>query len=366
MRNSMGVALVAVCALLGALAIEAAPPQRGQGGQGQQVNPNVGLPWAYGFGTPNVPAPAAGARGGGGAPAAAPAPAPAEPEEDLNAPRKVAGSTLTFTLKEVGSNQAPADWFPQDHPAMPDIVAHGDRAKMVNACGFCHYPNGKGRPNNAGPAGLPAEYILQQIEDFKNGARSSYDKRKRNTGQMIAIAQGLSDEEAKAAAQYFSSMKWTSYVKVVETDTVPKTRFVGGGGGLNMPLTGAEAGMEPIGNRIIETPVSPEDTEPLRNPRSGFVAYVPPGTLKRGEELVLHGGDGKTVGCAACHGEGLRGNKNFPSLAGRSPSYLARQLLDFKHFTRVGPGAQLMQPIVENMSDDDIQAVVAYVASLKP
>lgn len=362
MRNSMGVALLAVCALVCALGIEAAPPQQGRGGQ--PVNPDAGLPWAYGFGTP-VPPPA-GARGGGGAPAAAPAPAPAEEPEDMEAPRKAAGSTLTFNLKEVGSNQAPADWFPQDHPAMPEIVAHGDKAEMVNACGFCHYPNGKGRPNNAGPAGLPAEYILQQIQDFKDGARSSYDKRKRNTGQMIAIAQGLSPEEAQTAAAYFSSMKWTPYVKVVETDTVPKTRFVGGGGGLCMPLTGAEAGMEPLGNRIIETPVSPEETEPLRNPRSGFIAYVPPGSLKRGEDLVLHGGDGKTVGCAACHGEGLKGHENFPSLAGRSPSYLARQLLDFKHFTRVGPGAQLMQPVVANLSEDDIQAIVAYVASLKP
>jgi cytochrome c553 len=366
MKNSIGFALLAVSALLCALAIEAAPPQ--QGGQGQQVNANpyAGLPWAYGFGTPNVPAPPPGARGGGGAAPAAAAPAPAEPAEDLDAPRKLAGSDATFTLKQVGSNSAPADWFPQDHPAMPDIVAHGDKSRMVNACGFCHYPNGKGRSNNAGPAGLPEGYILQQIEDFRDGARSSWDKRKRNTGQMIGIAQGLSPEEARTAAKYFSSMKWTPWVKVVEADTVPKTRFVGAGGGLDMPLTGAEAGMEPLGDRIVETPISPEDTEPMRNPRSGFIAYVPPGSLKRGEELVVRGGNGKTVGCASCHGEGLKGNENFPSLAGRSPSYLARQLLDFKHYTRVGPGAQLMQPIVDKLSEDDILAIVAYVASLQP
>src|SRR5580698_10822398 len=224
--------------------------------------------WAYGF----PPA---------GTPAAAPA-TPAPPDTSV---KHLPGSTGAFTRAQISDRFGPADWYPGDHPAMPDIVAHG-RKPDVNACGFCHYPNGKGRPNNAGPAGLPAEYILQQIEDFKNGARSSYDKRKRNTSQMIAIAQGLSPEEAQTAAAYFSSMKWTPYVKVVETDTVPKTRFVGGGGGLCMPLTGAEAGMEPLGNRIIETPVSPEDTEPLRNPRSGFIAYVPPGTLKRGEELV--------------------------------------------------------------------------------
>ena len=131
MKNSIGFALLAVSALLCALAIEAAPPQ--QGGQGQQVNANpyAGLPWAYGFGTPNVPAPPPGARGGGGAAPAAAAPAPAEPAEDLDAPRKLAGSDATFTLKQVGSNSAPADWFPQDHPAMPDIVAHGDKSRMV-------------------------------------------------------------------------------------------------------------------------------------------------------------------------------------------------------------------------------------------
>lgn len=133
-----------------------------------------------------------------------------------------------------------------------------------------------------------------------------------------------------------------------------------------MPLMGADAGMEPLGDRIVETPASPEDTEPMRNPRSGFIAYVPPGSLKKGEALVLHGGPGKTVACAACHGEGLKGNGGFPSLAGRSPSYLARQLYDFQHFTRVGPGAQLMQPVVEKLSDDDVLAIVAYVSSLQP
>ena len=374
MRNRSGILLLAAFASLCALAIKAAPPQRAQQeGQQDAKNMNHGVPWAYGFATPYVPAPGPGAGGAGGGArggaAAAPAPAPAAPAaepEDRDTPRHLPGAAAAFALKEVDNNYGPADWFPGDHPKMPEIVAHGDKAAMVNACGFCHYPNGKGRANNAGPAGLPAEYILQQIEDFKNGARTSWDKRKRNTNQMIDIAKGLSPEEMQAAAEYFSSMKWTPYIKVVEADTVPKGHFVGGGGGLNMPLTGADAGMEPLGDRIVETPASPEDTEPMRNPRSGFVAYVPPGSLKKGEALVLHGGPGKTVACAACHGEGLKGNGNFPSLAGRSPSYLARQLYDFQHFTRVGPGAQMMQPVVANLSEDDILAVVAYISSLQP
>lgn len=365
MKNRIGMALITLGALLGALAIQAAQPQRGQQ-EPDQKNMNQGIPWAYGFATPYDPAAPPAARG-----AAAAAPA-AEPE-DRETPRHLPGTNIALAIKEIDNNYAPGDWFPQDHPPMPEIVAHGDKPDKVNACGFCHYPNGKGRPNNAGPAGLPAEYILQQIDDFKNGARTSWDKRKRNTGQMIDIAKGLTPEEAKAGAEYFASMKWTPYVKVVEAAMVPKTHFVGGGGGLCMPLTGADAGMEPIGDRIVETPISPEDTEPMRNPRSGFYAYVPPGTLKKGEALVLRGGPGKTVTCAACHGAGLKGHvrpdgtdPHFPSLAGRSPSYLARQLNDFKHFARVGPGAQLMQPVVANLSDDDILAIVAYVASLEP
>jgi cytochrome c553 len=369
MRNRKGILLLTSFALLAALAIKAAPPQRGQQ-QSDGKSMNRGIPWAYGFATPYVPAPGPGAGGAAGgrdsAAAAAPTPAPAAEPEDRDTPRHLPGAAAAFALKEVDNNYGPADWFPQDHPKMPEIVAHGDKAAMVNACGFCHYPNGKGRPNNAGPAGLPAVYILQQLDDFKSGARTSWDKRKRNTGQMIDIAKGLTPDEMQAAAEYFSSMKWTPWIKVVETDTVPKTHFVGGGGGLCMPLTGAEAGMEPLGDRIVETPASPEDTEPMRNPRSGFTAYVPPGTLKKGEALVLHGGPGKTVACAACHGEGLKGNGGFPSLAGRSPSYLARQLYDFQHFTRVGPGAQLMQPVVEKLSEDDILAIVAYVSSLQP
>jgi cytochrome c553 len=325
--------------------VKASPQQLQANSPGNET----GLPWAYGFSTPVEPAQAR--------PGAAVV-APAEPKEDMESVHHVPGSKEAFSLKEVDNTFGPADWFPGDHPAMPEIVSQG-RKPAVNACAFCHYPNGKGRPNNAGPAGLPANYILQQLEDFRNGARNSWDKRKRNTSQMINIAKGLTAEEARFAADYFALMKWTPWIEVVETDAVPKTHFVGGGGGLCLPLEGDQAGMEPLGLRIVETPQDVEQTEPLRNPRSGFIAYVPPGSIKKGEALVLRGGPGKTVACEACHGEGLKGHENFPSLAGRSPSYLARQLYDFQHFSRVGPGAQLMQPIVKNLSEEDILDITA-------
>ncbi len=283
----------------------------------------------------------------------------------MDAVRHVPGSSQALTLRQVESNTGPGDWFPEDHPTMPEVVAHG-RRPAVNACAFCHYPNGQGRPNNAPVAGLPANYILQQLEDFASGARSSWDKRKRNTGQMIGFAKALTPEDARAAAEYFSSIKARPWIKVVETDMIPKMTFVGGGGGLVIPKEGAEAGMEPLGMRIIETPVDVEQTEPLRNPRSGFIAYVPRGSVAKGRDLATRGGNGKTVACAACHGEGLRGTDKFPPIAGRSAGYLGRQLSDFKRFTRVGPGSALMQPIVEKLTDEDILNLTAYVASLQP
>jgi cytochrome c553 len=356
--------IVVLLLIWGALLVSRGASASPQRQQSDAAGKETGLPWAYGFARPAPTEPAV-VPPGGGAPAPAVVAAQGEAGEDTQSIRHVPGSTSAFNLKEVDNTFGPADWFPGDHPPMPEVVAQG-RKPAVNACGFCHYPNGKGRPNNAGPAGLPANYILQQLEDFRAGARGSWDKRKRNTTQMINIAKGLTDEEARAAATYFASMKWTPWIKVVETDTVPKTHYVGGGGGLCLPLEGAEAGMESLGMRIVETPLDVEQTEPLRNPRSGFTAYVPPGSLKKGEALVLRGGAGKTVACAACHGEGLKGHENFPSLAGRSPSYLARQLYDFQHFTRVGPGAQLMQPVVQKLSEEDILDITAYIASLQP
>ena len=90
---------------------------------------------------------------------------------------------------------------------------------------------------------------------------------------------------------------------------------------------------EPIAGRIIEVPADEERAESLRDPRSGFVAYVPPGSLAPGKQLAgWWRGDrrnqivGKTTACTACHAPDLMGVGDVPPIAGRSPSYLARQI----------------------------------------
>jgi len=300
-------------------------------------------PWAYGYETPPQPG------------ATAPPPAPANTDQT---PRTLPGAKGQFPRAQIANRFGPADWFPEDHPTMPDVVAHG-KQPQVWACGLCHYPNGKGRAENAGVSGLSTEYFIHTMLDFRNGNRKSADPRKNNTNLMRQFAQNMTDDEIKAAADYFGAMKWTPWIKVVETKTVPKTKPNGG----LFIIEGKE--MEPLGDRIIETPVNGEATEVLRDPHSGFTAYVPVGAVKKGEALVTKGG-GKTIACANCHGTGLKGLGPVPALAGRSPSYLMRQMYDMQQGFRKGTWTELMKPVVANLSTDDMMNIVAYTASLAP
>jgi len=293
--------------------------------------------WAYGV--PNTPV----QRPAGERPA---------PDTSL---KHVPGSTQEFTLQHIRDFWDVGDWFPGDHPPMPDVVVHG-RQPHVRGCAMCHMPNGKGRPENAPVAGLPAIYIAQQLRDFKNGLRASADPRKQNTLQMIEAAQEMTDREIDDTAKYFSSMTWTPWIAVKEAAVVPKTRI---GGNVFFPLPGGET--EPIGDRIIETPEDAERFE-LRDPRSGFIAYVPPGSIDRGSLLVASGG-GRTTPCRVCHGPDLMGLGPVPGIAGRSPSYLMRQLWDFKKGTRRGEWSPLMQQVVKDLTQQDMLHLAAYLAA---
>jgi cytochrome c553 len=291
--------------------------------------------------------------------AGAPAPTPAPPDTSL---KSLPGSTLHFTRQQIADGFGPADWFPGDHPAMPDIVAHGKRPD-ARACGLCHMPNGKGRQENAGVAGLPVSYFIEQMNDFRTGVRKSAEPRKTNTNLMIAIAKALTPDEIEQAAEYFGSMRWTPWIRVVETNSVPK---MVSRGGIWVPIEGAGAGKEPIGVRVVETPEDPERTEVLRDPRSGFIAYVPVGSIAKGEALVTTGGNGRTIACGSCHGANLEGLGPVPGIAGRSPSYLARQMYDMQAGARNGEWTQLMKPVVAKLTEADLVNIAAYVSSRRP
>jgi cytochrome c553 len=264
-----------------------------------------------------------------------------------------------FTLAQIGDRSSAPDWHPEHHPTMPDIVAHG-RKPDVFACGYCHLPNGQGRPENSSLAGLPADYIDRQLADFKSGARRSSEPKHLPTAYMINNESKANEQEIHAAAQYFSSLKPQRWIRVVQTRTVGKTHVAGW-----MLVTSSAAGVEPIGVRIIETPENLERTE-LRDDASGFIAYVPVGSIQKGESLVKTGDSGRTVPCAGCHGANLKGLGNVPSIAGRSPSYVVRQLYDIKAGARAGINAELMRAPVDQLTVSDMVSIAAYTASLQP
>ncbi len=242
---------------------------------------------------------------------------------------------------------------------MPEIVAHG-RKPNVYACAYCHLPNGEGRPENSTIAGLPAGYIVRQLQDFKSGARKCSEPLFKPAANMPLIAANATDQEIESAAQYFSELPRRAWIRVVETNTVPKTHVSGW-----MLVPSTPPGTEPIGQRIIEIPENVERTE-LRDDASGFVAYVPEGSLKTGKWFVTTGGNGKTVACAKCHGPGLRGSGNVPGIAGRSPSYIVRQLYDIQSGARSGVASRQMRRQVINLNIEDMIAIAAFVSSLKP
>jgi cytochrome c553 len=281
-----------------------------------------------------------------------------QPAPDDGVPRQVPGSSAVFTLTQIRDLFKAPDWHPGDHPAMPDIVATG-RKPNVFACGYCHLPNGQGRPENSSLAGLPAEYIVQQVADFHSGVRRSSEPASLPANLMVAVANAASEADVRIAAQYFASLKLKPWIRVVETDTVPRTHVAGW-----MLVASEPREMEPIGSRIIEMPEDLERTE-LRDAKSGFIAYVPPGSIARGEELVLRGG-GRSTPCGVCHGQDLRGLGPVPGLAGRSPSYIVRQLYDIQHGTRRGSWTALMQGVVERLTPGDLVDIAAYTASRAP
>ena len=282
------------------------------------------------------------------------------PATDAAGPKRIPGSARSYTQAQIDDQFNPPDWFPDEHSPLPKVVGTGIQAQ---ACGSCHLMSGMGHPESATLAGLPVAYMLRQMADFKNGERKDpmIHEQSARAGRMNIISAGLPDDDMRRAVEWFASLKPTVWYKVIEAQTVPQTWV--NGGRMRLPLPGGAT--EPLGNRIITLPQDPARVE-SRDPHSGFIAYVPMGSLKKGEALVTTGGSGKTVACALCHGEGLKGLGDIPRLAGIHPIYTVRQLFNFQSGATRSSAAAQMKKVVANLTEDDMIAIAAYAASLEP
>jgi len=276
------------------------------------------------------------------------------PSVPVNGPVRVPGSSKAYDPAKIAGNAHPPDWFPEEHGPAPGIVT-GEGGTTTTACGSCHLMSGQGHPESADLAGLPVEYLVRQMNYFKSGAR-------KDDIRMGPIAKATSDEDIRKSSEYFAAQKPIAWVKVIETSLPPKTYVATGG---RHRLLSPEGGTEPIGHRIIEIPVDPQRTND-RDPHSPFLAYVPPGSIAKGEALVKTGGNGKTISCAICHGDQLRGLGEVPRIAGLQPVYIARQLIQIQNGSSAGVNVALMKKAVANLTEDDIISISAYLGTLAP
>ncbi len=275
-------------------------------------------------------------------------------------PLHVPDSGIRYTRAELEDLFVAPDWFPERHPLMPKVVAQGRRPDTL-ACAYCHLPDGTGRPENAALAGLPADYIRAQVADMRNHVRKRARIGSDRPSQLMQqVAESATEAEVAEAAAYFSQLPMRRKTQVIESARVPRTEEV-----RFMYFAVPGGGDEPLGARLIEMPVDSGRHE-RRDPNVTYRAYVPVGSLERGESLADTGADGMTIACVTCHGADLRGSGAIPPLAGRSPSYLLRQLLSFRAGTRSSAAGAAMQPVVANLKLDDMIAVAAYAATLAP
>jgi len=285
-------------------------------------------------------------------PRSPPVSATAPPADDVNLIH-MPNSEAAFTAAQLGNLYFVPDWHPATHGPMPEVVAHG-RPPDVYACAYCHMPRGQGRPENAPLAGLPAQYIIQQVEDFKSGARHGAAKGGYlPTDGMIKLSKSLSAADLAAAADYFAALRMTKRTRVIETVRVPKTDVVGW---IYASKTGTVT--EALGQRILELT---KDTQAHEQRADGllYIAYVPMGSIGRGRSVAQST-------CVTCHGDKLQGVGLIPPLAGRSPTYLLRQLVAFRAGARAGAAGAPMKPVVEGMKINNMIDVAAYAGSLQP
>jgi cytochrome c553 len=297
------------------------------------------------------------------APASAPDPAPADewafpgmgdPADAPAAPSSEAmrlpGSQLIVHRSDFDSMTQAIDWFPDAHPPAPELVLHA-KGEGAYPCGYCHLPDGSGRPENARLQGLPADYIVEQVEAFASGARQAAVPGYVPSRYMAEVAHSIQASDLEAAAAYFSQFEPRAHTQIVEAATIPAAapwHFV---------YRFDHSRHEALGQRSVEGPVDAQRFE-LRDPEARYIAYVPEGAIARGRAIAEHGASGGPA-CVTCHGQALVG------IAGASPSFLARQLIGFRARARNDSSAAPMQAVAARLTDAQIIDAAAFIAGCR-
>jgi cytochrome c553 len=237
-------------------------------------------------------------------------------------------------------------------PKMPEVVAKGKPLP----CMQCHLANGGSHPESAAIAGLSVSYIIEQVHAFRDGERVDV-----RTGRMVLASKAISEKELREAAEYYAAIgpERQQWIKTVVSNEVPKGPAPFGGGGFRYHA--ADGGTEPLPQGMVVEMAQDDDLVRARDQiNGGFVQYVRPDDLALGEKVAA------ARACGTCHGTDYKGVGDVPRLAGQHAVYMIRQLKDMQIGARKDKNVAVMNAVVTELSDREIVAVSAYLASRRP
>ncbi len=196
-----------------------------------------------------------------------------------------------------------------------DVNAGKEKA---GACSACHGPTGvSASPMFPNLAGQNDAYVIKQLKDFKSGARAN--------AMMAPMAANLSDADMADIAAYFASLP-----SAIEQAAAAASADTG---------SDSSSASTPVAGNVE------------------IVAYTPAAVLYAGDVAA---GKNKAATCAACHGtDGNSLVPMYPSLAGQSANYIAKQLADFKSGARKNP---VMAGMAAALSPEDMNDLAAFFA----
>ena len=213
--------------------------------------------------------------------------------------RKLAAITLGIAAIGLAA-MAVRDAYSATLIVPPDPSTMDTKALVNNACSKCHGEYGVSiSPLFPILAGQLPGYIEAELKLFRIRGRSD----PRGRAFMWGIARGLTDEQIKGVAQYFSSQP-----------------AVKGGGTSN------------------------------------------PALADKGKVMYENGAPDRDIeACTVCHGHSGEGVNTQPRLAGQHRDYVVTEMWQYRSGLREN---KVMQHVTEKMTDDEIAAVVDYVSTL--
>jgi len=171
-----------------------------------------------------------------------------------------------------------------------------------STCFMCHSERGNDPDLGFVPrlAGQSATYIEEQVNAFRDGSRAEPPA----IIYMWPVAQNLSADQIKQAAEWYAS-------------------------------------------------------QPAPQP-------IPPdGPVDEGRSIYMNGIlSAGVAACVSCHGAKAAGTGIFPRLAGQTPQYLLAQLRYFRAAVRNDTSAEIMKPVAQHLTDEQMDAVAKYLSSL--